>query len=75
MNYTDSDFAPCELAPTAFSSNVLALAKLTCTCDAVALAIAGPIATEHVMFGHKRNNQRPLVEKANDMTKIQNYIR
>ena len=32
----------CALAPTAFSAIAEALAKLTCTCDAMALAIVGP---------------------------------
>ena len=52
MNYSDSNcWLACALAPTAFSAIVLALVKLTCTWDAMALAIVGPKATEPVMFG------------------------
>ena len=43
--------AACALAPTAFSAVVEAIAKVTCTCEAMALAIVGPKGIEPVMFG------------------------
>jgi hypothetical protein len=40
----------CAFAPTAFSAVVEALAKVTCTCDEMALAIVGPRGIEPVTF-------------------------
>jgi hypothetical protein len=57
------------LAPTAFSAVVDALAKLTCTCGAIAFANVGPKAS--LLY----NSEMNLIDFGQDVFILNNFVR